>query len=108
MTNPVIVTPGVAPAATAQIGSEPGPQSAIEEVERQRAGHLARRLMLAFYDLGLDRAVPDGWVSVVKGDLAFGDLTPSQADNLIRALENLAAGRPSTSSDPGPGQLRLF
>ena len=79
------------------------------------ARSLARRLALALHDLGLDGAVPAGWVSVDGAALAFGDLDVPTADHLIRHLEELAADVADTLAAQsaarravGPGQSALF
>ena len=79
------------------------------------ARSLARRLALALHDLGLDRVVPTGWVSVDGAALVFGELDVPAADHLVRRLEDLAAEVADSSAaeaaarrTAGPGQVALF
>jgi len=90
--------------------AQPGPITEVpaEQVLRRRAEHLIRRLNLVLFDLRLDRTVPTGWVVPTDQGLAFGLLSLKQADELIRALENLVSGRSPAPSGPGPGQLSFF
>jgi hypothetical protein len=76
--------------------------------ETQRAVCLIRRLERVFLDLGLDRTVPDGWVEPSIDGLSFSSLTLRQADQLVRALEDLAVDHDPEVPEPGPGQLSLF
>jgi hypothetical protein len=55
------------------------------------ARSIARRLVLALHDLGLDAIVPAGWVSVDGAAVAFGELDVPAADRLVRHLEDIAA-----------------
>ncbi len=79
------------------------------------ARSLARRLVLALHDLGIDGVVPAGWVSVDGAAVVFGDLDVPSADHLICLLEDLAAEvADSTATQAaarrtaGPGQAALF
>ena len=79
------------------------------------ARSLARRLALALHDLGLDGAVPAGWVSVDGAAVTFGDLDVPGADHLVCHLEDLAARAADTMDaqaaaqrTPGQGQAALF
>ena len=76
------------------------------EVARLRTtDHLERRVRVAAFLLGLETILPDHWVSATSEGLDFTPLTLRQADHLVRALEDLASGRPAPSRAPGPGQL---
>jgi hypothetical protein len=70
--------------------------------------HLARRLYLAFHDLGIAGEIPTGWVRAESDGLGFGNLTVPQADTLVLAVEDLASGRRSLPAAPGLNQLPLF
>ena len=79
------------------------------------ARSLARRLVLALHDLGLDGVVPAGWVSVDGAAVVFGELDVPGADHLVRHLEDLAADVADTLASQaaarrvaGPGQAPLF
>jgi hypothetical protein len=76
--------------------------------KRTTAHYLARRLLRAFHDLGIAREIPTGWVRAESDGLVFGNLTVSQADKLVLAVEDLALCRRSFPADPGPNQLPLF
>jgi hypothetical protein len=78
------------------------------EIDYQRASHLARRLQIALFDLGLDQIVPDGWISPTSDGVAFNLLTLRQADRLVRALEDVALDYEAQGPKAGPGQLRLI
>ena len=79
------------------------------------ARSLARRLALAFRDLGLAEVLPAGWVSVDGATIRLGALDVPTADDLIRQLEDIVAevagpiealaGKRPTA---GPGQTGLF
>ena len=76
------------------------------EVARLRtANHLERRLRLAALLLGLEDILPNDWIEATTEGFDFRRLTLRQADHLVRALEDLAIGRPAPSRAPGPGQL---
>jgi hypothetical protein len=79
------------------------------------ARSLARRLVLALHDLGLDGAVPAGWVSVDGSVVVLGELDVPAADRLVRLLEDLAAevadvtdAQAAARRTPGPAQAALF
>ena len=79
------------------------------------ARSLARRLALAFHDLGLDGVLPAGWVSVDGATIRFGALDVPTADQLIRHLEDIAAevagpmeALAAKRRTAGPGQVGLF
>ena len=76
--------------------------------QQDQGDHLARRLVRALFDLGLDQVLPGGWVSSSCEGLTFGQLTLRQADRLILVLEDVAAEYEPESPEPGPGQLSLF
>jgi hypothetical protein len=79
-----------------------------DAVDHQRADHLLRRLEVVWLDLGLDRTVPNGWVEASTDGLNFTSLTLRQANQLIRALEDLAVEHVPEVPEPGPGQLSFF
>jgi hypothetical protein len=79
------------------------------------ARSLARRLGLVLHDLGLDGAVPAGWVSVDGAAIVFADLDVPGADHLVRHLEDLAAdvadtldAQAAARRTAGAGQAALF
>jgi hypothetical protein len=76
--------------------------------ERATSHYLARRLLLAFHDLGLMRAVPDGWLQPGPDGVAFRTLTVREADKLVLAVEDLGNGSRRHVSGPGPNQPTLF
>jgi hypothetical protein len=79
-----------------------------DAIGHQRADHLARRFRVVLLDLGLDGTVPNGWVKASTDGLNFSSLTLRQADQLVRALEDLAVNHEAEVPEPGPGQLSLF
>ena len=76
--------------------------------ERLRSALLQRRLLLALHDLGIDKVLPSCWVQPTNRGLAFADLTLTEADRLVLALEALSERLVVEVHEPGPGQLRLF
>jgi hypothetical protein len=100
----------------------PAPTLPLPAVEAAAGGpgeatarSLARRLALALHDLGLDVAVPAGWVSVDGAAIGFGDLDVPTADHLVCHLEDIAAQVADTTAATaaarrvaGPGQAALF
>jgi hypothetical protein len=76
--------------------------------ERATAHYLARRLLLAFHDLGLSESIPRGWLQPGPDGLAFRALTVREADKLVLAIEDLANGGRRHVSGPGPNQPTLF
>jgi hypothetical protein len=89
---------------------EPGLNRPIqtETAGQRRADYLPRRLDVVWLDLGLDSIVPAGWAAATPNGLSFGELNTRQADNLIRALEDIAACYEREVPTPGPNQLSLF
>jgi hypothetical protein len=88
------------------------PDAAITPIsshpELKTSHYLARRLLLAFHDLGLIESVPNGWLQPGPDGLAFGALSVREADKLVLAIEDLANGGRRHVSDPGPNQPTLF
>jgi hypothetical protein len=84
------------------------PEIPVNRVQLRRAEHLARRLNLCLFDAGIDRVVPTGWALPTNQGLQFGLLTLSQADQLVRRLEDLVNSRRRTPLGPGSGRLTLF
>jgi hypothetical protein len=78
------------------------------EIDYELASPLVRRIQIAFFDLGLDRVVPTGWAVPTEGGVAFETLTLKQADQLVRALEDLALDYEGQRPKAGPEQLRLW
>lgn len=81
----------------------------VEVTNAQRAASLRRRAILALYDLHLLDIVGKDWCLVGgSGGVEFAPLVGRSADQLVRALEDLAADVPSRKVEPGAGQLSLF
>ena len=98
---------------TGEITSQPTEPSLIGGIQRdaighQRADYLVRRLRVVLLALGLGSTVPNGWAKPRSNGLSFGELTLRQADNLVKALEDIAGDYEPEISTPGPGQLSLF
>jgi hypothetical protein len=98
-TNRVVEPPPEGEASITPISNPP---------KRTTADYLARRLLLAFQDLGIACEIPIGWVRAESGGLVFGNLTEAQADKLVLAVEDLALGHQAAVASPGPNQLSLF
>jgi hypothetical protein len=110
MTNVITAAHDVAPIRETSQSNQAG---LISETHRdadghQRADHLARRFRVVLLDLGLDGTVPNDWVERSIDGLSFSSLSLRQADQLVRALEDLATDYEPEVSTPGPDQLSLF
>jgi hypothetical protein len=55
-----------------------------------------RRLLAALHDLGLLPVVGSSWVTLTGDGFAFADLADRASDQLVRALEDIAADRPGS------------
>ena len=102
--------PSIDPGSTE--GQQPARNALITPItsphEKSTAYYLARRLHLAFSDLGLRDHIRAGWVQPGADCLVFGSLTVAQADKFVLAVEDVAHGyRPRTPS-VSPDQLGLF
>ena len=84
--------------------------------ELEQARLLRSRLLAALRVLGVDDAVPSGWVTPVCSGWYFSPFTHHQARRLVTALEGLGASgstadddrcRPVTGPGPGPGPGQL-
>lgn len=110
MTITTTVAPKVDPIGESRNVQEPNPTHTIPSVlvTTQRPDYLIRRFQLVFHDLGLDRVVPDRWITSDSDGLEFKRLTLKQADGVIAALEDIALDRQVKAPSPGPDQLSLF
>ena len=111
MTNVIVTAHDAVPPR--EIISQNAESSQVGEIQtdaigHQRAGHLIRRLRVVLLDLGLDGMVPNDWVEPSIDGLSFSSLSLRQADQLVRALEDLATDYEPEVSTPGPDQLSLF
>ena len=109
-TLPETATP--AHSATSRNQSEQLPDAVIAPITQQDSGKrrrysLARRLHVVFNDLGLLDHVPSGWLQPSPDGLSFASMSVRESDKFVLALEDLAQGRPP-STTVSPDQLRLF
>jgi hypothetical protein len=111
MVSTVIHDPAITDASKV-ISQIPEPVLRDEEAPdsggKQTACWLARRLALAMCDLGLSEILPNYSAAPTAEGLSFRSLTLRQADQLVRALEDLARHHEPKRPVPGPGQLSLF
>ncbi len=70
--------------------------------------YLARRLQVAFNDLGLIDHLPPDWLQPGPDGLSFRALSVREADQLTLAVEDLALGRLNNRPSAGTNQLPLF
>ena len=66
-----------------------------------------RRITRALHGLGILDVTGVDWVKITRRGIAFRPLTPKQADQLARLLEDLENGVRVAPAQPGPGQYPL-
>ena len=66
-----------------------------------------RRITRALHGLGILDITGSDWVKLTRRGIAFRPLTPKQADQLARFLEDLENGVRVEPAKPGPGQYPL-
>jgi len=66
-----------------------------------------RRISRALHGLGILDITGSDWVKLTRRGIAFRPLTPRQADQLARFLEDLENGVRVEPARPGPGQYPL-
>ena len=66
-----------------------------------------RRITRALHGLGILDITGVDWVKITRRGIAFRPLTPKQADQLARLLEDLENGVRVAPAQPGPGQYPL-
>lgn len=79
----------------------------VDDDEHPRTEFLATRLRDVFKDLGLDTDLVHS-VSAWRNGIVSLKLTPQQAEQLLRVLEDLVDERPDPLIEPGPHQLSFF
>lgn len=102
ITMPAVTTITAQPSPSAEIPFEGNLTPSPTQVG------LCRRLRTALHDLDLLPITGPNWVTPAGDGIGFAELPIAVADRLVQEFEDLAAGRTPTSSEPGPGQLRLF
>jgi len=65
------------------------------------------RITRALHGLGILDITGVDWVKITRRGIAFRPLTPKQADQLARLLEDLENGVRVAPAQPGPGQYPL-
>lgn len=66
-----------------------------------------RRISRALHGLGILDITGADWVKLTRRGIAFRPLTPRQADQLARLLEDFENGVRREPAKPGPGQYPL-
>ena len=66
-----------------------------------------RRITRALHGLGILDITGVDWVRITRRGIAFRPLTPKQADQLARLLEDIENGVRVEPAKPGPGQYPL-
>lgn len=92
------------------IPAEDATVTSITSVPSNTTTHyLARRLVLAFRDLGFREQIPSDWIQPCADGIAFRSLNLRDADKLVLAFEDLVRGRGlGRRVIAGRNQLRLF
>jgi len=78
------------------------------EISDKRAHHLAKRLRLVLFDLGLSESLPKGWITPTAEGVGFNQLSLKQTESLVRTLEGVVGDRLPFTVGAGVKQPSLF